>query len=71
MAIELKNGLRQDCTTRWNSTFIMLDGAFYYRRAFGHLEMCDTNYPFHPSKDEWDKTEKNYNLKIFKCFVLK
>ena len=31
MAIELKKGLRQDCTTRWNSTFIMLDGALYYR----------------------------------------
>lgn len=58
MAIVGRKGLRQDCPTRWNSTFVMLDGATHYRRAFCHLELCDSNYTFCPTKEEWDKTEK-------------
>lgn len=58
MAIDLKKGLRQDCSTRWNSTFVMLDGALYYRRAFTHLALADSDYTFCPSPDEWDNAEK-------------
>ncbi|KAI0491991.1 hypothetical protein KFK09_026254 [Dendrobium nobile] len=48
-------GLRQDVPTRWNSTFIMLDSAIYFRRAFMHLELGDSNYKCCPTNDEWEK----------------
>ncbi|PIA25300.1 hypothetical protein AQUCO_11900006v1 [Aquilegia coerulea] len=33
--------LRQDVPTRWNSTFMMLESALYYRRAFMQLMRSD------------------------------
>ena len=58
MGLDAKRGLRQDVPTRWNSTFLMLDGALYYRRAFNHLELSDSNYKNCPSSKEWEKAEK-------------
>ncbi|KAI0495437.1 hypothetical protein KFK09_021738 [Dendrobium nobile] len=55
--LEGKRGLRQDVPTRWNSTFIMLDSAIYYRRAFQHLELGDSNYKNCPTSVELDKVE--------------
>lgn len=56
--LEKKKGLRQDVSTWWSSTFIMLEGALYYRRAFTHLQLTDSDYKDCPSNNEWDKLEK-------------
>ncbi|XP_039118265.1 zinc finger BED domain-containing protein RICESLEEPER 2-like [Dioscorea cayenensis subsp. rotundata] len=55
--LDSKKGLRQDVTTQWNSTYIMLESAIYYRRAFMHLELSDSNFKHCPSRDEWEKVE--------------
>nr|GMC86818.1 zinc finger BED domain-containing protein RICESLEEPER 2-like [Ipomoea batatas] len=36
----------------------MLQSALYFRMAFSHLEISDSNYKHCPSKDEWDRIEK-------------
>ena len=58
MSLDGKRGLRQDVPTRWNSTFLMIENALYYRRAFCHLELTDSNYKNCPTVDEWSKVEK-------------
>ncbi|PKU67264.1 Putative AC transposase [Dendrobium catenatum] len=55
--LDSKKGLRQDVPTRWNSTFIMLDSAIYYKRAFQHLELLDSNFKTCPSNAEWDRID--------------
>lgn len=57
VALEKKRGLRQDVPTRWNSTYLMLDSALYYRRAFVHLQLTDSNYKYGLLDEEWDKVE--------------
>ena len=64
VSLNPKRGLRQDVPTRWNSTYLMLQSALYFRMAFTHLEISDSNYKSCPSKDEWDKIEK---LSQFLC----
>ena len=64
VSLNPKRGLRQDVLTRWNSTYLMLQSALYFRMAFTHLEISDSNYKSCPSKDEWDKIEK---LSQFLC----
>ncbi|KAK9995452.1 hypothetical protein SO802_020138 [Lithocarpus litseifolius] len=58
MDLDGKKGLRQDVPTRWNSTFLMLQSALYYRRAFQHLELTDYNFKHCPTVNEWKKAEK-------------
>ncbi|KAK6263850.1 hypothetical protein SCA6_019284 [Theobroma cacao] len=55
---ECKNGLKQDVPTRWNSTFLILESALYFRLAFPHLKISDSNFRRCPSGDEWDRVEK-------------
>lgn len=59
-------GLRQDVPTIWNYTFLMLESALYYKKAFKHLEIVDENFVHCPRNDEWAKIEKLCSfLKVF------
>ncbi|CAL8174321.1 unnamed protein product [Prunus armeniaca] len=65
VSLDCKKGLRQDVPTRWNSTFLMIDSALYYQRAFLHLQLSDSNYKHSLSEVEWQKLEKlNKFLKV-------
>ncbi|KAL5550700.1 hypothetical protein UlMin_000876 [Ulmus minor] len=66
VSVGVKKGLHQDILTRWNSTYLMLDSALLYRRAFEHLALSDSNYKSCPSAEEWDKVEKVWRfLQVF------
>lgn len=56
--LENRRGLRQDVSTWWGSTFIMLESALYYRHAFMHLKLCDSGYKDCPSNEDWNNIEK-------------
>ncbi|XP_042969171.1 zinc finger BED domain-containing protein RICESLEEPER 1-like [Carya illinoinensis] len=62
MSLDSKKGLRQDVPTRWNSTYLMLESAIFYRRAFSHLELTDSNFKHCPSIFDWEKIEKINSL---------
>lgn len=55
--IDTTIGLRLDCVTRWNSTFIMLQSALVYRRAFYSLSLRDSNFKCCPTSEEWRRAE--------------
>nr|KAJ0201269.1 hypothetical protein LSAT_V11C600321100 [Lactuca sativa] len=64
--LDYKKALVQDVPTRWNSTYKMLSCALYYRLAFSHLSLSDSNFQTFPSSDEWDRVEKMCSfLKVF------
>uniref|UniRef100_A0ACD5UXU7 Uncharacterized protein n=1 Tax=Avena sativa TaxID=4498 RepID=A0ACD5UXU7_AVESA len=46
-----------DVTTRWNSTYLMLEASLPLRNAFSSLEKQDKNYTFAPSPSEWKMAE--------------
>jgi len=46
-----------DVTTRWNSTYLMLEAALPLRNAFYSLEKQDKDYTFAPSPSEWKIAE--------------
>jgi len=49
--------LRQDIVTRWNSTYLMLDSALAYRKAYARLALVDCSYKTCPSEEEWARVE--------------
>ncbi|XP_052489866.1 zinc finger BED domain-containing protein RICESLEEPER 2-like [Gossypium raimondii] len=67
--IECKKMLCLDVCTRWNSTYLMLDTAQNFERAFERFEEQDTNFRAElergegwPSVDDWDNVR---NLRDF------
>ncbi|KAK3221340.1 hypothetical protein Dsin_008365 [Dipteronia sinensis] len=53
-----KRGLRQYVPTRWNSTYLMLDSAIYYRIAFIVLALADSSYNHCHFTSEWETVGK-------------
>lgn len=58
VGLDSKRSLKQDVPTRWNSTYLMLSSAIYYKHAFSHLELSDSNFKHNPSQNEWGKIER-------------
>lgn len=65
VSLDDKKGLRQDVPTRWNSTFLMLDSVLYYKNAFRHLHLSDSNYKNCPSEEEWGKNRKDWQILVY------
>ncbi|XP_057720260.1 zinc finger BED domain-containing protein RICESLEEPER 1-like [Arachis stenosperma] len=57
-ALNFTSGLHLDVTTRWNSTYIMLESAIKYRKVFEYLKATDHAYKYCPSVDEWGRAER-------------
>ena len=51
-------GLRLDVPTRWNSTYLMLESALKYQKAFASFKAKDLGYKYFPSIEEWKRVEK-------------
>lgn len=56
--VETSAGLSLDVSTRWNSTYLMLQSALKYQRVFASLSFHDDNYKVCPSEEEWKRAEK-------------
>ncbi|XP_061365859.1 zinc finger BED domain-containing protein RICESLEEPER 2-like [Gastrolobium bilobum] len=56
--IDTSIGLRLDVSTRWNSTYLMLESALKYEKAFDILQVIDRNYKYCPSCEEWRRGDK-------------
>ncbi|KAF7839842.1 zinc finger BED domain-containing protein RICESLEEPER 2-like [Senna tora] len=56
--VETGLGVRLDVTTRWNSTYLMLESALHYQKAFTRLNLIDRNYKYCPSVEEWRRATK-------------
>ncbi|XP_057730214.1 zinc finger BED domain-containing protein RICESLEEPER 1-like [Arachis stenosperma] len=54
----LNSGLHLNVTTRWNSTYIMLESVIKYQKAFEYLKATDHTYKHCPSIDEWGRAER-------------
>jgi hypothetical protein len=44
-----------DTPTHWNSTYLMIEKAMEYSRAFDSLAKQDSNYIYAPSVKDWEK----------------
>ncbi|XP_022028404.1 zinc finger BED domain-containing protein RICESLEEPER 2 [Helianthus annuus] len=57
LSLQCGKHVRQDIVTRWNSTYLMLDCALAYRRAYTRLALVDSVFKTSPSEEEWARVE--------------
>ncbi|XP_043710466.1 zinc finger BED domain-containing protein RICESLEEPER 2-like [Telopea speciosissima] len=62
IGLNTKRGLHGDVSTRWNSTFQMLDDVLFCRQAFDNFENLESNYRDLPTEEEWAKIQKITNF---------
>ncbi|WRX28662.1 HAT [Theobroma cacao] len=55
VGIDVGVGLHLDVSTRWNSTYLMLESAIKYQKAFASLQFVDRTYKYNPSDEEWGR----------------
>ena len=62
--LDTNKGLSLDVSTRWNSTYLMLRDALYYKNAFMRLKSSDRRRyeKITPSPSEWAMA-----FKLFQC----
>ena len=60
--IDTSIGLQLDVSTRWNSTYLMLDSVIKYKKACASLQLNDRNYKYCPSNEERKRGEKIYEF---------
>ncbi|XP_017979911.1 PREDICTED: zinc finger BED domain-containing protein RICESLEEPER 2-like [Theobroma cacao] len=53
VGIDAGIGLHLNVSTRWNSTYLMLESAIKYQKAFASLQFVDRTYKYNPSDEEW------------------
>jgi hypothetical protein len=64
--IKCKQQPSLDVSTRWNSTFLMLQSTLPFRKVFQTLDEQEPSYKFAPSDEEWKMVEDICQLlKIF------
>ncbi|WVZ84620.1 LOW QUALITY PROTEIN: hypothetical protein U9M48_031634 [Paspalum notatum var. saurae] len=56
MGISLEKLPTLDVSTRWNSTYLMLESAYSFRAVFAELAKQDQNFTTAPSLDEWERS---------------
>ncbi|XP_071712401.1 zinc finger BED domain-containing protein RICESLEEPER 3-like [Rutidosis leptorrhynchoides] len=57
LSLQCGRHVRQDIVTRWNSTFLMLDCALVYQRAYERLQSVDNDFKTCPTQAEWTRIE--------------
>ncbi|XP_026656509.2 zinc finger BED domain-containing protein RICESLEEPER 2-like [Phoenix dactylifera] len=65
--LNTRKRLRSDCCVRWNSTFLMLDRAVYFKAVLDHWGQRDREFGiFALSEEEWEKVANLHKfLKVF------
>ncbi|KAK9749713.1 hypothetical protein RND81_02G145500 [Saponaria officinalis] len=65
--VDPKKRLRGDCCVRWNSTYMMLERALYFKHVIDHLIEKDNDLKQYVlNEDDWDKVSTIYGfLKSF------
>ncbi|GLU01945.1 hypothetical protein SLE2022_192200 [Rubroshorea leprosula] len=58
LKIVFSKKLNLDCKTRWNSTYLMLHVALYYKDVFSRLKQRDSQYKCSPLEEDWEMAEE-------------
>ena len=56
--ISCNRNLVQDCKTRWNSIYLMLDRALVFKEVFSRLKQREPLYKSLPTKEDWVFTKE-------------